>query len=76
MCLFTCAATRAVYLELTPDLNAEMFLLAFMTILFIDSCTVATLLSVETLHVCRVGHCNSVITERLYAMMISMQRVI
>ena len=29
ICLFTCAATRAVHLELTFDLSAEMFLLAF-----------------------------------------------
>ena len=29
MCLFTCAATRAVHLELTPDLSAATFLLAF-----------------------------------------------
>ena len=29
MCLFTCAATRAVHLELKPDLSAATFLLAF-----------------------------------------------
>ena len=29
VCLFTCTATRAVYLELTPDLSAATFLLAF-----------------------------------------------
>ena len=29
VCLFTCAATRAVHLELTPDLSAATFLLAF-----------------------------------------------
>ena len=29
ICLFTCASTRAIHLELTQGLNAEMFLLAF-----------------------------------------------
>lgn len=29
VCLFTCAATRAVHLELTLDLSAATFLLAF-----------------------------------------------
>ena len=29
VCLFTCASTRAVHLELTPRLNVENFLLAF-----------------------------------------------
>ena len=29
MCLFTCASTRAIYLELTRGLNADSFLLAF-----------------------------------------------
>ena len=29
MCLFTCASTTAVHLELVPNLNAEPFLLAF-----------------------------------------------
>ena len=29
VCLFTCAATRAVHLELTTDLSAATFLLAF-----------------------------------------------
>ena len=29
VCLFTCAATRAVHLELTPDLSADMFIVAF-----------------------------------------------
>ena len=29
VCLFKCAATRAVHLELTPDLSAATFLLAF-----------------------------------------------
>ena len=29
ICLFTCALTRAVHLELTPTLNVPSFLLAF-----------------------------------------------
>ena len=29
ICLFTCASTRAIHLELTQGLNAETFLLAF-----------------------------------------------
>ena len=29
ICLFTCASTRAIHLELTPSLNVETFLLAF-----------------------------------------------
>ena len=29
LCLFTCATTRAVHLEIAQDLTAEMFLLAF-----------------------------------------------
>ena len=29
VCLFTCASTRAVHLELVPNLNAHLFLLAF-----------------------------------------------
>ena len=31
VCLFTCASTRAVHLELTSDLSAAMLLLAFRT---------------------------------------------
>ena len=29
VCLFTCAVTRAIHLELVPDLSARSFLLAF-----------------------------------------------
>ena len=29
ICLFTCAATRAIHLELVPDLSTETFLQAF-----------------------------------------------
>ena len=29
VCLFTCATTRAVHLELVPDLSTETFVLAF-----------------------------------------------
>ena len=29
ICLFTCACTRAVHLEIVSDLSVEMFLLAF-----------------------------------------------
>ena len=29
ICLFTCAATRAIHLELAKDLSAETFLLRF-----------------------------------------------
>ncbi|XP_070576133.1 uncharacterized protein [Ptychodera flava] len=38
VCLFTCAVTRAIHLELVPDLTTKTFLLAFAVLLQDDPC--------------------------------------